>query len=718
MIARFLLDEHGEAPAPPGYRVVSDHLGFLAEALGQGSLMLRGGHLCAWARELCQARGWTLEYATTPTQEVRLACPDLTEDHAKSLVARLGDRFSTMERPLSSFSISEEMWPAEMWRVVSDEQHAASWLIWRQGVDLDQPEQKLVENVARSWLAASQPAQWSRAYTAVVPTEAWGLLKEWLNVAACTVPWVPFPVRPIPRAVQKRLQSEWNETALLTKGRFFLDLQCHPVPQELLRLAAEAVGSYLEANGSEATAELARAIQPYLTSSDFSRIRKLMPPADPGPPPQDTQGVLTWFLESYLPYRQWQVTYGSDEARTRVETLARMFGTWYLRKYAEARTGAKEAAFLSWTKAARLRDENRDYACLMVVLDGLGYTDAADFIRLLAVETDDLPVDRMDIAFSSLPTVTSFAKPALMAGVMPAQAIEEGALGSVERSEGSIAAQLRVGQAVIWSLLEPDRAYHWSGTPEAALEEVPTKLQSIARRLAKLAKVVPEKMRLRIVVTTDHGRLMACAPRSVDPPAGMQAHGRAAWGSSDRAFPAEGFVIEDDVAYLHPGRFGLAESCAVILSDQAFKAIGGKQGMEVFPHGGVYPEEVLVPWVQFTRRHEAVGLAVAATGTGVAGARGTLRVSIHNPSDTEVRLVQLSFSLGWSFTMTESLPPMKTVSFEKPVEPWPGDEDARAATGVLSYTLLSGAARTLEFRPDLETETLYRSDDILGDLRG
>jgi hypothetical protein len=543
-------------------------------------------------------------------------------------------------------------------------------------------------------------------------------LRQWLGVTSCAVPWTPFPIRPVPPAIKKRLRSEWKEAALLTKGRFFLDLQYHIVPQELLRLAAEAVGSYLEANGPEATAELARAMERYLTSTAFNRIRKLIPPVDPGAPPQDTQGVLTWFRESYLPYRQWQVSFGSDEARTRVGTLARTFGTWYLGKYAEARAGAKEAAFLSWTKAARLRDENRDYACLMVVLDGLGYADAADFVRLLAEETEDLPVDKMELAFGSLPTVTDFAKPALLSGVMPAQAVEEGALGSVEQSEGSIAAGMGVGQVVIWSLLEPDRAYHWSGTAEAAQDAVLAKLQSIARRLAKLAKVVPQEMRLRIVVTSDHGRLMACAPRSLDPPAGMQAHGRAAWGSSARAFPAEGFVVEGNVAYLHPGRFGLAESCAVILSDQAFKGIGGKQGKEIFPHGGVYPEEVLVPWVQFTRRNEAVGLRVVATGTGVAGARGTLRLTIHNPSDTEVRLIQLSLSLGWSFPMTESLAPMKSVSFEKPVEPWPGDEDARAATGVLSYTLLSGVARTLEFRPDLKTETLYRSDDILGDLRG
>ncbi len=40
----------------------------------------------------------------------------------------------------------------------------------------------------------------------------------------------------------------------------------------------------------------------------------------------------------------------------------------------------------------------------------------------------------------------------------------------------------------------------------------------------------------------------------------MQAHGRTAWGDASRAYPASGYIVEDEIVFLHGERFGLPDN--------------------------------------------------------------------------------------------------------------------------------------------------------------
>jgi ATP-dependent Lon protease len=200
-------------------------------------------------------------------------------------------------------------------------------------------------------------------------------------------------------------------------------------------------------------------------------------------------------------------------------------------------------------------------------------------------------------------------------------------------------------------------------------------------------------------------------------PRGMRAHGRAAWGPLGLDFPATGYVIEDDVVYLHAGRFGLHEPCAVVLSNDSFLTSDGRGGSELFAHGGLYPEEVLMPWLEFTRDRSPIELGFALEGRGVAGSQGELHLKVHNPSELAVRLVRLEIAINDAyFDLTETVDSMSSTELRLPWASWPTKRELQNLQVTLRYSVPSGEIQAVAGVPSLESEELYVKDDILGTL--
>jgi hypothetical protein len=184
-------------------------------------------------------------------------------------------------------------------------------------------------------------------------------------------------------------------------------------------------------------------------------------------------------------------------------------------------------------------------------------------------------------------------------------------------------------------------------------------------------------------------------------------------------FPVTGYVIEDGIVYLHAGRFGLHEPCAVMLSDDSFLTSDGRSGSELFAHGGLYPEEVLIPWLEFTRDRSPIELAVTLEGRGVAGSQDELRLKVDNPSELDVSLVRLELSVnGTYFDLTETVNSMGSAELRLPWTPWPTERELQNVQVTLRYAVPSGEVQTVAVVPTLESEELYVKDDILGDLGG
>jgi hypothetical protein len=201
----------------------------------------------------------------------------------------------------------------------------------------------------------------------------------------------------------------------------------------------------------------------------------------------------------------------------------------------------------------------------------------------------------------------------------------------------------------------------------------------------------------------------------------MKAHGRAAWGACDVRFDKGGYLVDGDLAYLDSARFGLPgrQVYAVIVSDQAFVTIDGRGGNEPFPHGGLFPEEVLVPWLEFTRDRAPFTVEVALRGKGEEGKAGRGVLTVVNLGYVPIKLVGLTTDMsGTRVVLYEKVGALDKRSIDVVLPKWPSRQELESLEMCLTYELPDGQPVRREFPPELETESIYTKPDILGELEG
>jgi hypothetical protein len=79
-------------------------------------------------------------------------------------------------------------------------------------------------------------------------------------------------------------------------------------------------------------------------------------------------------------------------------------------------------------------------------------------------------------------------------------------------------------------------------------------------------------------------------------------HQRAAWGGPSNANDLRTdfeLFADEKAARVHPERFGLLQPAIVAIGEDSFVNSDGSKGAEWFPHGGVWPEEVIIPWLEY-----------------------------------------------------------------------------------------------------------------------
>lgn len=716
------LDENGDAPIPPGYLLIEHEIDFLCKVFEEEPLFVRGHYLCSWARAFCEARDRPYEYRRSPADELRECFPELNKELAQDLSGRLGERLTSLSRPLEPIHIAAVLWPNFAWDEDPGPTHAARWLLWLIESNPKDVEQILLRSVSSDWYHQA-PETEAQAYIASSAKQAWDLLLEWLRISDSETDWSPYPLMELPTEVVRGLRKGWRKETVASKGTFF-DLLLDRAPQNtILRAAAEIAAEYFSSNPQEFSRDTLQRLSRYLAPETRLVLSNLVPPEHPGEFSEDVASVIGWFRNRYLPFRQWETVYGAKTDHAEVRELAAKFGRWYLDLYLRAIAGGSDYERLSWSKAASLSVASPEHVTLLMVLDGLGYLDSEQLLQLINDKSDRLTLDVQDIAFSPLPTVTYFAKPSLLKGLNPARALDDAEnLGSLEKKDSRVIEALTAanpGEVVIWSLQDPDKAYHAREEREAIIEEVRGRLQSLANRLVRVSHGVPAGRQLRLVISTDHGRLLGASQRTRPLPFEMEGSGRAAWGALELDWPDNGYMIDDEIVYLHPRRFGLQAPCAVPLSDESFLTSDGRGGNDLFTHGGLYPEEVLIPWLEFTRDRSPLDIGVSLSGIGVAGSQGELHLSVNNPSELHVQLMRLELSRNDAyFDLADTVDSMSSRELDLVWTSWPSKQELENLQVKLRYSLPGGEAQTVAVVLSLESEELYAKNDILSDFGG
>ena len=246
-------------------------------------------------------------------------------------------------------------------------------------------------------------------------------------------------------------------------------------------------------------------------------------------------------------------------------------------------------------------------------------------------------------------------------------------------------------------------------------------LEGIVNKIKDVVNNTPRDLRLEIVITSDHGRILATSPRQIPVPPGLKSHGRAAWGPIDKPFPALGYFIDNNLVYIHPDLYGLEEPVVMPMDETTFQTSDGRGGSVAFTHGGLYPEEVIVPWLEFIRDVVRPLLTIKVTGSGEAQGSGILKLEVMNLSAERIKVESLEFSGSdypkTAVTFAMDMPGHDNKTIPANVSNWPTKRQARSLQGKLRIMVEQGISFIYPCDLQLEVNELYStSDEILDGL--
>lgn len=722
---RILLDRDGDAPIPEGYLLVASEVQFLRQATEPIALFIRGQTLCDWAERFYKSRKLAYRFVLSPTKELMNLCPDLTLEQAQAILHKLGDSFLTLERPLTVESLLQVFYPMDLWERQPSAQHAAEWLLWLDEQKPEQEVQPLLKVMGKHW-TNSAPDEIKVFYGVHCADEACMLLEEWLGLKACCNLLPAFTVD-IPVRWLEKARKVWEPMLIQSKGGYISDLLRSLSIYSLKRVAVELAKAYFHRHPRNLTKDILNDLKVHLNLQEQQAFLKMLPPQEPVAVPASPGEVLSWFEHHYLPYRMWQTASGGKEDSERAGRAATQFAKWFLRFYPCALLGS-EQSYLTFWKSACLKADTK-YVTLVVVADGMPVWDSDELLQGVLQRTRRLSVMSRSLAFAPVPTITRFCKEALFKGVPPKQALSGddsskpiGIIVPERNSPVEILQQAEAGGVYIWRVLEPDKTYHERNLDQMLRSNVKAEIDGIAEKIADIVNRTPPHLRLRIVITTDHGRLMERSDRCIPVPDGMAAHGRAAYGTGiQRSFPADGYIEEEEVVYLSPDMFGLPEQVVVVLSGNTFRTQDGKSGTEAYPHGGLYPEEIVVPWIVLARDASKPEVKIKVRGQARARQPGKINVKITNLSEYQLLLesVTLRFKPDREQTV-DGIDFLIEASFEQDIElplaSWFSQEEASSVRVVAKLKNQIGESFDCEAETDIQVDTMYHRENILGDL--
>lgn len=704
-----------------GYLRVENEVTFLKVATTEKPLLIQGERLCVWAETYYSARDYPFEHVVAPADALRKVFPRLSRAQAQKLSEKMGVLQLDQSRVSTNF-ILERLYSSDinLWQQGPSPNHAARWLLWLYENEPDETVQAILQyHVEFTWKNKVTDIE-NKAYQATNRDEARQIMFSWFGLTH-DMEWKTlgeFPV-PIPNEFQVELHRAWRLKIIKSQGLYFGEMLEWPLSPASRQLLAQESLVFFQKNPDNLITSRLKQLRSYLSVDNIASLEQIVPPPSPPEIPDEVEAMIRWFKDQYLPYRCWQANSENNEARQRIRHLAADFAVWYLRNYPK---WILEHRALTFYATADLVSPATDSVTLVVVLDGFPAWDVPSFILEVSAKTRRLILSQTKHVLAPLPTVTKFAKDALLKGVPPCLAQQHSALGEIVPDNAllqDIIQQVQPGEVLFWILREPDHTYHYAHQARLAYK-VNAQLSAIVDQLVDVIESIPEHYHLCVIVTTDHGRLLnKHSPRSISVPQGMQSHGRVAWGENlSNKFDETGFSINDNdgVILVYGERFDVGHDLVISLYEDTFKTNDGKRGSESYPHGGLFPEEVIVPWLIFERDVSAE-IEVSINGEGNAGKEGILQVHITNLNDIHLTLFSVRMSTGAQQDGEWEISPRASVTEKIHIHPWPTKSEANTAN--IDILLRMPDGRTFEkiIQPQLEVTEMYsRDDSLLKDL--
>jgi len=721
------LDPSCDAIPPADHTVIEAERDFLEHAFDT-DIVVRGANLCAWATSFWDARGIAYEALQSPIRKLRIYSPEITDAEAKQLLKGISSAELKILGATDLRGLLNGLFPADIWRGISSLHHAAHWLLWLYEAKPPAFAQPLLRAQAVLW-QQQLPGGERNCYDATNAEQAQALLDQWLGISQDPGLIAELPEFPlsIPEKLRERVENSCTRRIIESRGLYYRSMLSRRVPFELKEQVATITAEFFRTHPAELSNSIIEDLCDFLSMSEIAALREIVPPAMPPLPPTDPSLIPNWFCNLYLPYRLWSVGREGDAIRAACRERGTAFAKWFLEFYPKAlATGAETIGF---RRCGRVMQDRSGKVTLLVILDGIGIGDARDLIRYLNVRQRRLTLTKNDWCFAAIPTVTEICKPALRQGVAPRNVNPNTyalASDSIRLFENQDAAEiLRSAQAnhiYIWSMIQTDEIYHKVGDAETVRANISNLLDGLAKRIASAVEAVPNQHKLSVIVTTDHGRFLGRSDRTIALRSGMVSHQRAAWGGDCSAEDlTKDFAISADgkAALLHPERYGLLQAAMVAIGEDSFLNNDGTGGADLFPHGGVWPEEVIVPWLEFQRDATPPQIDGTITGTGVEGREGTVELQFTNSSAVELEILSvLMAGDAWEYSLeaNRKVPPKDALAFSCRLNPWPSASKIRRLTAKCVVRQPTGDKFVVNLGIHLTSQSFQKRDELLDDL--
>ncbi len=723
---KFWLDFSSECEIPAKLNVVrvSDEVSLLRLAATGASLHVCGVQLCQWARNIAISRGISVSPLRSFREVLQERVPSITEHQAIDVEKRLGnDAWELSQTTLNVRDLLGRLYPGDLWSGQPNADHALAWLIWWVGEEPSEVDAVLATSAGISWIDEAVGLIDPNLYVVSTPKEAVEKLLDWLIFQPPSSTRL-HPNRQIPSEAAGRLLSHLQYK--LAVGSVTPDnLRTVSIWKHLRSGVADTLCTFLENHPDSIDDSWVHWVDQRLGPNAADRIRKLLTLPDPGGVPSSPHDVLEWYRSRYLPWRQQKLGSGDGASNVRWRELGSAFGRWYVSKLPDLTMNPNEQGNLVWVRAHRLQQTGGPVS-LLVIADGMLPRDVRTLLMFLNRQVPQLKVVSSELAFTQLPSVTEFTKSAIKQKDVIARIVQDPSDASSSRVERvcELLESAGAGDVVTWTLAEPDHTYHFKNSTELD-SAVESELFEIAANIRTIVDRISTRINeFQVVFTADHGRLLGESIRDMPPPYGLIPHGRAAWGSRDTNDIVEGSFRDDgDLIWLNPSAYGLPAdmSFAVVTNHRAFVTADGKGGVERFPHGGLFPEEIIVPWVRLSLNLQMQDPAIEVSGTGAVGQLGRVVVRVTNPNSFELEIRELVLIIGTHansasvFNIHRFVPAMSTIEHECALAPWP-DVVGSNQSASIRYRRPSGEDVQVSVTSTLTSTALYRSDNILGDL--
>lgn len=725
-MSRILLDQHGDAPAVEGYVQIETEVEFLKSATSEYKMHIVGENLCYWAETFFRGRDISCEVWHSPMDILRSDFPKICDEHIRLLADRLGENINTLERPIRAQDALQALYPTSLWSEYPSVVHAAEWLLWIYDKDPQVEIHSLLVDICELWLSYTDKT-YTNIYTPLTRSQAEQMLHCWLGISDRD----HFPLSDdfpldIPPIFIQQARAAWRKKMIKSKGMHFSKIHLSNIPFLLKKVAAEEAFDYYLCSPDELDNDCLSQLFIYLEASDQAQLRNIIPPAEPAELPTSPEDVLQWFKTYYLPYREWQFTASSSEGIEISLEAAQRFTKWYLEFYPRALVSSSLRGWINVYKMVELI-EVKDTLILVVVLDGLHLGDARFLMQQIQSEIPRLHVIAEDLAFTSIPTITEFAKEALFKGVPPDTIHQtKEYIGHVLPENASPANKLinEKKGIYIWRVQEPDRTYHdlRKNKSENLLHDVKGRLKAEVAKIREIVEKIPASVLLQIIFTTDHGRMIGLSQKVQPVPKGMESHGRAAYGVSGKDYQALGYIIEnDEVAYLRPEVFNTGVEIAVSLNEDSFQNNDGRKGSEYYPHGGLFPEEVIVPWVITQRDRVKPQIEIRVSGDGRARMTGSISGEVVNISDVDIILERIIITFKdepqRDLPIEKTIKPRSETLIEMTLDNWPEPNKVKDAMAKVIVRQPNGLVFEHSAQLELHSTDMYiETENILEDL--